>query len=83
MSSRISPLLSASAVVYASYNEYNHTINKMITEHNNNVIDLDFVDSNYDSETGIIMIEINGDVNLINQLIGRLAIKGFNVETIQ
>ena len=66
-----------------SYNEYNHTINKMITEHNDNVIDLDFVDSNYDSETGIIMIEINGDVNLINELIGRLAIKGFNVETIQ
>lgn len=65
------------------YNEYNHTINKMITEHNDNVIDLDFVDSNYDSETGIIMIEINGDVNLINELIGRLAIKGFNVETIQ
>ena len=65
------------------YNEYNNTINKMITEHNDNVIDLDFVDSNYDSETGIIMIEINGDVNLINELIGRLAIKGFNVETIQ
>ena len=65
------------------YNEYNHTINKMITEHNDNVIDLDFVDSNYDSETGIIMIEINGDVNLINELIGRLAIKGFNVEAIQ
>ena len=42
-----------------------------------------FVDSNYDSETGIIMIEINGDVNLINELIGRLAIKGFNVEAIQ
>ena len=55
----------------------------MIAEHNDNVIDLDFVDSNYDSETGIIMIEINGDVNLINELIGRLAIKGFNVETIQ
>ena len=65
------------------YNEYSHTINKMITEHNDNVIDLDFVDLNYDSETGIIMIEINGDVNLINELIGRLAIKGFNVETIQ
>lgn len=65
------------------YNEYNHTVNKMITEHNDNVIDLDFVDSNYDSETGIIMIEINGDVNLINELIGRLAIKGFNVEAIQ
>ena len=65
------------------YNEYNYTINKMITEHNDNVIDLDFVDSNYDSETGIIMTEINGDVNLINELIGRLAIKGFNVETIQ
>ena len=65
------------------YNKYNHTMNKMITEHNNNVLDLDFVDSNYDSETGIIMIEINGDVNLINELIGRLAIKGFNVEAIQ
>ena len=65
------------------YNQYNPTINKMITEHNDNVIDLNFVDSNYDSETGIIMIEINGDVNLINELIGRLAIKGFNVEAIQ
>lgn len=65
------------------YNEYNHTVNKMIAEHNDNVIDLDFVDSNYDSKTGIIMIEINGDDNLINELIGRLAIKGFNVEAIQ
>ena len=39
--------------------------------------------SNYDSDIGIILIEINEDVNLINELIGRLAIKGFNVEAIQ
>ena len=65
------------------FRAWDKLINKMITEHNNNVIDLDFVDSNYDSETGMIMIEINGDDNLINELIGRLAIKGFNVEAIQ
>lgn len=72
-----------SGVTNQPYNLYHHTINEMMTDYGNNVIDLDFVDSDYDELKHTVIAEINGDQKLLSELIGRFTLKGFKVETVQ
>lgn len=72
-----------SGVTNQPYNLYHHTINEMMTDYDNKVIDLDFVNSDYNKDTCVIVTEINGDQKLLSELIGRFTLKGFKVETVQ